>query len=70
MLGVCGVVLALALVAAQTAVAQTTWTVTSTADDGSSGTLRDALNQAADGDTIDLTGVSGTIALNSTLGIN
>lgn len=40
-----------------------TFTVTSTADDGSPGTLRAALNAAVNGDTINLTGVSGTIAL-------
>jgi hypothetical protein len=40
-----------------------TLAVTSTADDGSPGTLRSALELAANGDTIDLTGLSGTIAL-------
>jgi hypothetical protein len=43
-----------------------TWTVTSTADDGSPGTLRQALVASADGDTIDATGVSGTILLSGT----
>ncbi len=42
-----------------------TITVTSTADDGSSGTLRQALAAALDHDTIDATGVSGTILLTS-----
>jgi uncharacterized repeat protein (TIGR01451 family) len=37
--------------------------VTSTADDGSAGTLRAALLSAVDGDTIDATGVSGAIVL-------
>ena len=41
-----------------------TITVTSTADSGP-GTLRDALASVADGDTIDASGVSGTIALTS-----
>src|SRR2546427_7473565 len=41
-----------------------TITVTSTADSGA-GTLREALARAADGDTIDATGVSGTILLTS-----
>ncbi len=56
-------VLLLALLAAQTAGANTL-TVTSTADSGP-GTLRAALASAADGDTIDVTGVSGTILLTS-----
>src|SRR5437667_4600559 len=37
--------------------------VTIAADDGGPGTLRDALANAADGDIIDATGVSGTIVL-------
>src|SRR5438093_11749396 len=37
--------------------------VTIAADDGGPGTLRAALESAADGDTIDATGVSGTILL-------
>ena len=37
--------------------------VTSLADDGTPGTLRGALAAANDGDTIDATGVSGTITL-------
>lgn len=37
--------------------------VTSTADDGSPGTLRAALAAAADGDVIDATGITGTIVL-------
>jgi hypothetical protein len=41
-----------------------TLTVTSTADNGP-GTLRAALASAADGDTIDATGISGTIVLTS-----
>ena len=41
----------------------TTFVLTSTADDGSPGTLRAALTAAVDGDTIDATGISGTIAL-------
>jgi len=40
----------------------TTFTVTSTSDSGP-GTLRAALASAANGDTIDLTGISGTILL-------
>jgi len=51
------------LLAAHTAGANTL-TVTSTADSGS-GTLRQALADASDGDTIDATGVSGTILLTS-----
>jgi hypothetical protein len=39
----------------------TTFTVTSTADDGSAGTLRVALASASSGDTIDATGIAGTI---------
>ncbi len=46
------------------AVHATTITVTSIADSGP-GTLRDALASAADGDTIDATGISGTITLTS-----
>src|SRR5215470_4669821 len=42
----------------------TTCTVTNTADSGA-GTLRGCLASAADGDTIDATGVSGTILLTS-----
>jgi hypothetical protein len=42
----------------------TTLVVTSTADNGS-GTLREALAIASDGDTIDASGVSGTIVLTS-----
>jgi murein DD-endopeptidase MepM/ murein hydrolase activator NlpD len=38
------------------------WTVTSTADDGTSGTLRYAINNAANGDSINF-GVTGTIIL-------
>ena len=41
-----------------------TITVTSTADSGD-GSVRNALANAADGDTIDATGVSGTILLTS-----
>jgi hypothetical protein len=52
-----------ALVAAQAAGAATL-TVTSTADSGP-GTLRAALAAAADGDTIDASGISGTILLTS-----
>lgn len=41
-----------------------TWTVTSTGDDpGDTTTLRGALAAAADGDTIDMTGLTGTITL-------
>ena len=40
-----------------------TLAVTSTADDWSPGTLRAALSSASNGDTIDLTGISGAIAL-------
>ncbi len=43
-----------------------TITLTSTADDGSPGTLRAALAAANNGDTIDATGLSGTITLNGT----
>src|SRR5262245_22008948 len=39
--------------------------VTSTADDGGAGTLRAALARAVNGDTIDATGVSGTVLLAS-----
>lgn len=42
----------------------TTWTVTSTADSGP-GSLRDMIADAGPGDTIDLTGLTGTIALTS-----
>jgi hypothetical protein len=45
----------------------TTFLLTSTADDGSPGTLRAALTAAIDGDTIDATGLSGTISLTSGL---
>jgi uncharacterized repeat protein (TIGR01451 family) len=56
--------LCLALVCAgATAARAATIIVTSTADDGSAGTLRVALASAADGDTVDATGVSGTIVL-------
>ena len=41
----------------------TTFTLNSLADDGSPGTLRFALNNIAGGDTIDATGLSGTITL-------
>src|SRR5438034_11359657 len=41
-----------------------TLTVTSAADSGA-GTLREALASAADSDTIDVTGISGTIRLTS-----
>lgn len=46
-----------------------TWTVTSCADDGSVGTLRDILdNHAGDGDTIDISGLDDcTIVLQSSL---
>jgi hypothetical protein len=49
----------------------TTWTVTSTSDDGSFGTLRYALNNAGSGDTIvfNLSTTPATIALNSTLNV-
>src|SRR5215831_1965647 len=44
-----------------------TCTVTSTSDSGAAGTLRGCLNNPslADGDTIDATGVSGTVLLTS-----
>ena len=51
------------LLFAQTTMANTI-TVTSTADSGA-GTLRAALASAADGDTIDASGVTGTILLTS-----
>lgn len=54
--------LVLAVCAAQT-VSASNLVVTSPADDGSPGTLRATLAAAADGDTIDLTGITGTIAL-------
>lgn len=61
----------LALDASPAAHARTTITVTSLADDGSSGELRAAINQAnsdADGDTIVFSnGLTGTITLNSAL---
>src|SRR5689334_2310480 len=37
--------------------------VTNTTDDGSPGTLRHVLANTADGDTIDLSGISGNITL-------
>src|SRR5262245_14214374 len=52
------------LFAAAIPVQANTCTVTSTADSGA-GTLRACLASAADGDTIDATGVSGTILLTS-----
>src|SRR2546427_1851260 len=58
--------LALCCAVANTARAATNH-VTIAADDGGPGTLRDALESAADGDTIDATGVSGTIVLRSAL---
>jgi len=54
----------LSLLPAGRATAQITITVTSTADSGA-GTLRAALAGAASGDTIDATGVSGSILLTS-----
>src|SRR6266849_4625612 len=54
----------LSLLAAGRATAQITITVTSTADSGA-GTLRAALASAANGDTIDASGVTGTILLTS-----
>lgn len=54
---------ALAAVALFTNVHADTILVTSTADDGSPGTLRAALAASNDGDVIDATGVSGTILL-------
>lgn len=44
--------LAIALIACSSALGATTWTVTSTADDGSVGTLRWAITQSQSGDTI------------------
>jgi len=46
----------------------TTWTVTSTADDGTSATLRSAIVAAASGDTINIT-ATGAITLNCTYGM-
>jgi predicted outer membrane repeat protein len=54
---------ALAAVALLADINAATLVVTSTADDGSAGTLRAALAGAADGDTIDATELSGTITL-------
>lgn len=59
----CPILVALTFLAAELAGAAT-FTVTSTDDDGP-GTLRAALASASDGDTIDVTGVSGTILLTS-----
>ena len=63
----------LALVAALAALpaSATTWTVTSTSDNGGFGTLRYALNNAVSGDTIvfNLSTTPATIALNSTLNV-
>lgn len=56
-------VLALVCALATGAHAASTILVTSTADDGSPGTLRAALAIAADGDVIDATGITGTIVL-------
>jgi len=57
--------LATALILALTPVSHAaTLTVTGNADSGA-GTLREALARAADGDTIDVTGISGTIRLTS-----
>lgn len=56
--------LALAAAASLQSVHAATIAVTSTADSGP-GTLRDALASAPNGDTIDLTGISGTILLTS-----
>lgn len=55
--------LLLLVVCAAQAVSAATIPVTTTADDGSPGTLRSAIEVAANGDIIDLTSVSGTIAL-------
>ncbi len=52
------------LIAAGRVTAQITITVTSTADSGA-GTLRAALASAANGDTIDASGVTGAILLTS-----
>src|SRR6266576_2810114 len=54
----------LSLLPAGRATAQATITVSSTADSGA-GTLRAALASAANGDTIDASGVTGTILLTS-----
>jgi hypothetical protein len=48
--------------------AANTWTVTNT-DDSGSGSLRQAIGMAVNGDTIIFSGVSGTILLSSELGI-
>ena len=53
------------LCAAGTGIHAGTITVTSTLDDGSGGTLREALATAMDDDVIDATGISGTILLAS-----
>jgi hypothetical protein len=58
------VLLLLAVLALAISGRAATLTVTTTAD-GGAGSLRAALASAADGDTIDATGVSGTIALTS-----
>lgn len=60
--------LSLALAAAPSSFAATTWTVTSTNDDGGLGTLRAAIAGAQTGDTVVFqSGLSGTIVLQSTL---
>src|SRR5712692_6267418 len=64
MLGGLLVMLAGVLSSAPGSARAATITVTSTGDSGP-GTLRQALAAAADGDTIDATGVSGTILLTS-----
>src|SRR6266516_1058737 len=57
-------IVSLTVWSASPALAATTWIVTSTGDDASdTSTFRGALNAAASGDTIDLTGLTGTITL-------
>jgi len=57
------------LIAPLPAEAQTTWVVTSLADDGGNGTLRYAIDNSEEGDTITFTpGLSGTITLDGGLG--
>ncbi len=65
-------VLLVALLASRAVYAQTTYTVTDTSDNASdTGSLRYAVNTAVDGDTIDFSGVIGTITLtNGTLAVN
>jgi hypothetical protein len=60
----------LGICAMSSAAQANTWTVTSLADDGTAGTLRSAIGSSASGDAILFApGLTGTIALNHTLGV-